>query len=167
MSKQSRFIIDPTTRIYASSEGQPGKRTFFLEASNEDYAVRVWFDKETMRSIYEAIDKAFHEADITPKAEESQELRASSLDAEFRSGRISMAQDEHKKTFTLMFSDAEGGERGPYRLRCVVSYEKMAGLSQQMRRVYAAGRPTCPLCTGPMDPSGHICPRANGHRRIE
>jgi uncharacterized repeat protein (TIGR03847 family) len=27
------------------------------------------------------------------------------------------------------------------------------------------GRPPCPLCGGPLDPSGHICPRLNGHGR--
>ncbi|MGH9011673.1 MAG: DUF3090 family protein [Acidimicrobiia bacterium] len=27
------------------------------------------------------------------------------------------------------------------------------------------GRPPCPLCGGPLDPSGHICPRLNGHAR--
>ena len=31
--------------------------------------------------------------------------------------------------------------------------------------VVAAGRPACPFCGNPLDPSGHICPRANGHRR--
>ena len=29
----------------------------------------------------------------------------------------------------------------------------------------AAGRPSCPFCLQPMDPHGHICPRANGYRR--
>ncbi|MGO1972317.1 MAG: DUF3090 domain-containing protein [Propionibacteriaceae bacterium] len=29
----------------------------------------------------------------------------------------------------------------------------------------AAGRPACPFCLQPMDPEGHICPRANGYRR--
>ena len=29
----------------------------------------------------------------------------------------------------------------------------------------AAGRPPCPFCLQPLDPSGHICPRANGYRR--
>ena len=29
------------------------------------------------------------------------------------------------------------------------------------------GRPPCPLCGGPLDPSGHICPRLNGHARTE
>jgi len=27
------------------------------------------------------------------------------------------------------------------------------------------GRPPCPLCGGPLDPSGHNCPRLNGHGR--
>ena len=31
--------------------------------------------------------------------------------------------------------------------------------------VVAAGRPPCPFCNGPLDASGHICPRANGYRR--
>ena len=29
----------------------------------------------------------------------------------------------------------------------------------------SAGRPPCPFCLQPMDPAGHICPRANGYRR--
>jgi uncharacterized repeat protein (TIGR03847 family) len=28
-----------------------------------------------------------------------------------------------------------------------------------------AGRPSCPFCGGPIDPSGHLCVRANGYRR--
>ena len=33
------------------------------------------------------------------------------------------------------------------------------------RRVVAAGRPSCPLCSLPLDPAGHVCPRQNGYRR--
>ena len=29
----------------------------------------------------------------------------------------------------------------------------------------AAGRPPCPFCLQPLDPNGHVCPRANGYRR--
>ena len=29
---------------------------------------------------------------------------------------------------------------------------------------YLTGHP-CPFCGGPMDPTGHLCPRANGFRR--
>ena len=30
-------------------------------------------------------------------------------------------------------------------------------------RVVGSGRPPCPLCGNPLDASGHICPRGNGH----
>jgi uncharacterized repeat protein (TIGR03847 family) len=30
-------------------------------------------------------------------------------------------------------------------------------------RVVASGRPPCPLCGQPLDPTGHLCPRRNGH----
>jgi len=33
--------------------------------------------------------------------------------------------------------------------------------------VVAAGREPCPFCGGPMDPQGHLCPRANGFRRTQ
>ena len=29
----------------------------------------------------------------------------------------------------------------------------------------SAGRPPCPFCLQPLDPAGHVCPRANGYRR--
>ena len=31
-------------------------------------------------------------------------------------------------------------------------------------RLVEAGRPPCPLCSLPLDPAGHDCPRTNGHR---
>jgi hypothetical protein len=31
--------------------------------------------------------------------------------------------------------------------------------------VVNAGRAPCPFCGSPIDPAGHLCPRANGFRR--
>ncbi len=36
---------------------------------------------------------------------------------------------------------------------------------QRAQSVVSAGRPACQFCGGPIDPDGHICPRANGFRR--
>jgi uncharacterized repeat protein (TIGR03847 family) len=38
--------------------------------------------------------------------------------------------------------------------------------AQRAQRVVSAGRPPCPFCGGPLDPDGHLCPRANGFRRV-
>ena len=40
-----------------------------------------------------------------------------------------------------------------------------AAFAQRALAVVAAGRPPCPFCGKPLDPSGHVCPRANGYRR--
>ncbi|MDP9443056.1 MAG: DUF3090 domain-containing protein [Actinomycetota bacterium] len=32
--------------------------------------------------------------------------------------------------------------------------------------VVSAGRPPCPFCGSPLDPEGHVCPRANGFKRL-
>ncbi|MGH3507454.1 MAG: DUF3090 family protein, partial [Nocardioidaceae bacterium] len=38
--------------------------------------------------------------------------------------------------------------------------------AKRAQTVVAAGRPPCQFCGNPIDPEGHICPRANGFRRI-
>lgn len=37
--------------------------------------------------------------------------------------------------------------------------------ARRCKALVSAGRPPCPFCGGPLDPTGHICPRANGYRR--
>jgi uncharacterized repeat protein (TIGR03847 family) len=37
--------------------------------------------------------------------------------------------------------------------------------SKRAQAVVKAGREPCPFCGGPLDPGGHLCPRANGFRR--
>ncbi|MGZ4626089.1 MAG: DUF3090 family protein, partial [Kineosporiaceae bacterium] len=50
-------------------------------------------------------------------------------------------------------------------LRVSISGASARAFTKRAMAVVAAGRPPCPFCTNPLDPSGHICPRANGHRR--
>ena len=40
-----------------------------------------------------------------------------------------------------------------------------ASFSSRSKAVVNAGRLPCPFCGIPIDPRGHLCPRANGYRR--
>jgi uncharacterized repeat protein (TIGR03847 family) len=67
-------------------------------------------------------------------------------------------------------SDAEATlledvEEGPDALRVRLGRTAAFEFIERARRVVAAGRPPCPLCNQPLDPSGHVCPRHNGYRR--
>ena len=48
--------------------------------------------------------------------------------------------------------------------RVAVSREQAAAFAIRATSLVEAGRPACPLCGLPLDPSGHDCPRTNGHR---
>lgn len=51
------------------------------------------------------------------------------------------------------------------RLRVRLTPAGVREFIDRARRVLAAGRPPCPLCGQPLDPSGHLCPRYNGYHR--
>ena len=43
--------------------------------------------------------------------------------------------------------------------------EQARDFTARARALVHAGRPACPFCAQPINPEGHICPRANGYRR--
>jgi uncharacterized repeat protein (TIGR03847 family) len=49
-------------------------------------------------------------------------------------------------------------------VRVALTREQAAAFAIHATRLVEAGRPPCPLCSLPLDPAGHDCPRTNGHR---
>jgi uncharacterized repeat protein (TIGR03847 family) len=60
--------------------------------------------------------------------------------------------------------DAEDDGEG-YLARLYFTAAQARAMAARGSAAVEAGRPPCPLCGGPLDPSGHICPRLNGHTR--
>jgi uncharacterized repeat protein (TIGR03847 family) len=65
------------------------------------------------------------------------------------------------------FDDAEddGETSAGASARFRLTRAQVAAFVTRARELVAAGRPPCPLCGGPLDPDGHVCPRTNGHRK--
>ncbi len=62
--------------------------------------------------------------------------------------------------------EAEPGQPEPEEVLVVrVTPGVARAFSKRALQVVSAGRPPCPFCGGPLDPEGHLCPRANGFRR--
>ena len=59
----------------------------------------------------------------------------------------------------------EAEEDAVQTLRVVLSPPAARAFARRCGAVVSAGRPSCPFCGQPLDPTGHICPRANGYRR--
>ena len=60
----------------------------------------------------------------------------------------------------------EGEEAGEgYLARLYFTAAQARAMATRGSAAVERGRPPCPLCGGPLDPSGHNCPRLNGHGR--
>jgi uncharacterized repeat protein (TIGR03847 family) len=60
---------------------------------------------------------------------------------------------------------AAGDEEEGYLARLYFTAAQARAMASRGSAAVERGRPPCPLCGGPLDPSGHNCPRLNGHGR--
>jgi uncharacterized repeat protein (TIGR03847 family) len=79
-------------------------------------------------------------------------------------GTIGVSYDEADDRIVLVVEErVEEGETGAI-ARLSITREQAAVFAIEATRLVESGRPPCPLCGSPLDPSGHECPRTNGHR---
>jgi uncharacterized repeat protein (TIGR03847 family) len=79
-------------------------------------------------------------------------------------GTIGVSYDEAEDRIVLVVEErVEEGETGAI-ARLSITRDQAAVFAIEATRLVESGRPPCPLCGLPLDPSGHECPRTNGHR---
>ena len=180
------FVFDPPERFVAGTVGQPGERTFFLQATGGGRTVSVALEKLQVNVLAERLEELLEEvrrrgAEDVPAATLRDVEDTAPLDApveeEFRVGTMGLAWDgESGRVVVEALAQSEANDQteveplsdaddGPDALRVVLTADAARAFIARAQRVVAAGRPPCPLCALPLDPEGHICPRQNGHRR--
>jgi uncharacterized repeat protein (TIGR03847 family) len=98
-------------------------------------------------------------------------------DYEWVVGTIGVSYDEELDRIVIVLEEIGPGDEDDedddedddddgsgHALRVALSREQAAAFAIHATRLVEAGRPPCPLCSLPLDPSGHDCPRTNGHR---
>jgi len=178
--------LGPVEWITAGAVGEPGERTFFLQARAGGRLLTFLVEKEQVEllaaGVLEILARVGKETGTGP-AEEELELQAP-LEPEWRVGRLAIGYAEDRDLMLLELEElrpedeqdeedegeglleAEGPEGPePARVRLWATREQMLALSRHGAAVAARGRPRCQLCGNPMDPEGHTCPAMNGHGR--
>ena len=179
------FLFDPPERFVAGTVGQPGDRTFYLQASGGGRVVSVALEKVQVQVLAERLEELLEtvrrttDADVpvvAPRELEDTAPLDAPVEEEFRVSTMGLAWDGDDSVVVveaLAPAEAEepevdpltDSEQGPDALRVRMTADAARAFVKRAQRVVAAGRPPCPLCALPLDPEGHICPRQNGHRR--
>lgn len=163
--------------ITADAVGEPGMRTFYLQARAGGEVVTVIVEKEQVellaRSVLELLADNPRETAIADVDDDEQTLE-DPVDPRFRAGRLSIGFDDTEDRFLLEIDEfvpelEEDDPRSllvgePETVTLWASREQMLALARHGEAVVARGRPRCQFCGNPIDPEGHVCPATNGHR---
>jgi uncharacterized repeat protein (TIGR03847 family) len=166
-------------RITADAVGEPGLRTFYLQARRGDELVTIVVEKQQVQllatSILELLSDLELETGVGP--DDDQMRLEEPVDPRWRAGKLSIGYDHDRELFVLEIEEfvpeAEDAEEEivprsafgsePETVQLTATREQMFALSRHGAAVVERGRPTCQFCGNPMDPEGHACPAMNGH----
>src|SRR5215217_4314385 len=146
-------LFDRPARFVAGTVGQPGDRTFYLQASGSGRTVSVSLEKVQVSLLADRLEELLGEVqrrlgtpvEDTAVADEDSEPLDMPVDEEQAAG------EEPTDESTIL----EDVEDGPDVLRVRITSAEARAFIERARRVVSAGRPPCPLCGLPLDAAGH------------
>lgn len=171
--------FEQPTRFVAGTVGEPGERTFYLQATDVARTVSVALEKTQVsllaERLVELLDEAHRRLGVDVGEETVDEIDNEPLTApieeEFRVGTLSLAWDAGTSMVVVEAVAVQPDEEEDLAeaeldvLRVRLTAVETRAFVARAQRVVAAGRPPCPLCGLPLETAGHICPRQNGYRR--
>lgn len=169
-----RHVFTNPDRCVAGTVGEPGERAFFIQVRLERRVISVALEKVQVQAIaarLQAMVAEVRKSDpLIPLA--TQEIDDAPLETpveeEFQVGAISLAWNDQAQLISLELyeleeDEAEEGDEEVLEIN--ISLGISAAFAHRAKALAQAGRLPCPFCAIPIDPRGHLCPRANGYRR--
>ena len=170
---KSVIELNPVNRITAGAEGEPGHRTFYMQARKGATVVTLLCEKEQVQALGLAVQQMLEELKTKyPKGANYMQLQMDMsledpLAPVYRIGQMGLGYDEEHDLVVLVArelvpEDVSEEEASVSRFFC--SRAQVEALARQALEVVSRGRPVCPLCQKPIDKDlEHFCPRSNGH----
>ena len=178
------LLFEEPERFTVGTVGQPGERTFFIQARDRTRLISISLEKAQVQALSERLlymVREIKQSDPTvviTKLQRDDAPLDTPIEEEFRVGVIGLAFDADQQLIQVdlqavsenesdnpEFIDVDDLTGDQDILRVLISPSEADRFSKRCYSVVGAGRQPCPFCGGPIDPRGHLCPRANGYRR--
>ena len=167
----SRYEFGLVDAVKAEALGVPGQRRFRLLLEGSGGHACLWLEKSQLFQLSLVIQQMLATLSaVEPSGgalqPDSGPAGQSHTSVEFNVGNLSLGHDPAKDLFLIEARNREDDQEGETLLGFWASRPQLEGLADEAQVVCAAGRPPCPLCSAPMGPEAHICPRSNGHHPL-
>jgi len=169
------FRFDRPDRFIVEAVGPPGERTFYLQARKGGAVVSVSLEKTQVIALATRMDQLLDVVGPTSDEglgpDDDAPLEQPLVDL-FRVGPMALSWDAEAERVVVEaqpeqedadFTDVADDEDGPDLVRVRLAPAEARDFVRRATRVVSSGRPACPFCGQPLEPTGHFCPRNNGH----
>lgn len=168
-----KYEFTQPDRFIAGTVGEPGERAFYLQIRSTTRLLSVAVEKAQVQAISARLEVMISEIRkssplmIIEKLAKDDASLESPIDAEFQIGAMSLEWDEATQLICIQLFELEDDEEDAEGdvVEINITLTMAAAFSLRSKAVVNAGRLPCPFCGIPIDPRGHLCPRANGYRR--
>jgi uncharacterized repeat protein (TIGR03847 family) len=169
--------FDWPDRVVVGTVGEPGSRTFYLQARDGARMVSVALEKGQSAVLAEKIEEIldglmaadgnpFSIPAVTPMELVDNDPLEQPVDPEFRTGAMSLGWDPSTaqlviEAYPFVEADAEAphpvAAEPAEMLQVRIPVGTARAFAKRTLEIVGAGRPICPFCGTPMDASGHVC----------
>ncbi|HEX2142337.1 MAG TPA: DUF3090 domain-containing protein [Candidatus Limnocylindria bacterium] len=169
------LIFNAPDRFVAGAIGEPGDRTFYLQARQGNAVASVALEKLQVAALAARLDDLL--TAVADEAPAPTEVTADEGPLEepvidlFRVGAMALAWDSGGGRVVIEAQPlSEDGdyvevpddvEEGPDVLRVAISPAHAHEFVRRASALVAAGRPACPFCGESLEPGGHFCPKVS------
>jgi uncharacterized repeat protein (TIGR03847 family) len=150
-------------RLVLGTIGPVGNRLFLLQCRQGPMLLTLKIEKQQVAVVADLLARIVkgerlpgHLPEVLPLEEPAEPVWAV--------GTIGVSYDDAEDRIVLVIEELVAEEEAGAIARLSISREQAAAFAIQATKLVESGRPPCPLCGSPLDPSGHECPRTNGHR---
>jgi len=162
------YDLPRVDHLTVGTVGPVGQRIFLLQARRGVDSVTLKLEKQQVAALSEYLSDLLEKVGRPGELPTDLELELPA-EPEWPVGTLGVAYDEEEDTVILVAEEATAAEEEAEApdgavARLGATREQAAALAIRGVQLVEAGRPSCPLCGFPLDPSGHACPRSNGHR---
>jgi uncharacterized repeat protein (TIGR03847 family) len=166
------YDFDEVDAFTVGAVGQPGGRTFFLQARRGTTRVTVKCEKQQASAIVDYLRRVLNDLpEPTEKPMASAMELAAPFEAAFVLGPVGLGYERSSDKVLIQLEEVvelddegepiEEDDDDRSQVRVFLTRSQASAFCQHAEAVVAAGRPACRWCSQPINPDGHVCPRMN------
>jgi uncharacterized repeat protein (TIGR03847 family) len=157
------YDLSAPDRLTVGTVGPVGNRLFLLQCRQGSVLLTLKIEKQQVAVVADYLARIVRDQQSPDHLPDDLALEEPAEPA-WVVGTVGVSYDQADDRVILVIEELVPEDETGAIARLSISREQAAAFAIHATRLVESGRPPCPLCGSPLDPSGHECPRTNGHR---